>query len=323
MIDSLPWDDIRAPAAGYSWLRTDLSAKHRFWWGKAQNGWPVLLFELSESHVELLRPKRPKVNGLAIDLISLDDTARQGLIISLTRPSDADIFYRLCVSIIRAADIAEIEAQAVVSVLNHLERWQDFLSNARRRLLSSDEIRGLFAELTIIRTLVEEYHVPAVDAVAAWQGPLKKPQDFEFPAGAIEVKATGGSRASTVQISSEMQLQVGTGSLFLVAVELFDSSADPSATSLNDLARGVEVLVGPAAARTFRDRLAIAGYAELPDYDLPRFTTGRLEVYSVSDGFPSIRGSVLPAGISRVRYDLDLNAARVFLVPRISIWDFR
>jgi len=280
-----------------------------------------LLFELSEDHTDLFKQKRPKVNGLAIDVVSLSDIAKQGLIISLTRPPDADIFYRLCVSIIRAADMAEMEAQAVISVLNHLDRWRDFLSNARRRFLSPDEIRGLFAELTIIRVLVEEYHLPPGDVIAAWQGPLKKPQDFEFAAGAVEVKATGGSKASTVQISSEMQLQVGTGPLFLVAVELFDGSADPSTTSLNDLAKEVEAVVRPDVARTFRDRLAIAGYAELPEYDFVRFTTGRVEVYRVSDDFPAIRGSNLSTGISRVRYDLDLNSARAFLVPRISIWD--
>jgi Putative PD-(D/E)XK family member, (DUF4420) len=281
----------------------------------------VLLFELGSDYTELFRKKRPKVKGLEIDIVSLTDTAKQGLIVSLNRPSDADIFYRLCLSIIRATGETDVESQAVVSVLNHLDRWRDFLSNARKRLLSPDEIRGLFAEITMIRTFVQDYLLVREDVVSAWQGPLRKPQDFEFPPVAVEVKAFGGTKGNTVQISSEQQLQATNVPLYLVAIELFDGGADPARISLNGLVKEVEELLGDSAARTFRDRLAIAGYAELPDYDLIEFVTGRLETYHATESFPAIRSSGLENGISRVRYDLDLNSAREFLVPRIPVWN--
>jgi hypothetical protein len=321
MSDKLPWDEIKAPLVGYSWLRTDLSEKFRFWWGKNHNGWPILLFELGSDHTEVFRKRRPKVKGLDIDIVSLTDNAKQGLIVSLTRPSDADIFYRLCLSIVRAATEAETEGQAVLAVLNHLDRWRDFLSNARRRLLSPDEIRGLFAELTMIRTFVQDYSLARDDVVTAWQGPLRKPQDFEFPQVAVEVKAFGGTKGNSVQISSEQQLQATNVPLYLVAVELFNGDGDPARISLNGLAKEVEGLLGDSAARTFRDRLAIAGYAELPDYDLIEFVTGRLETYYAANDFPAIRSSELRNGISQVRYELDLNSARKFLVPRIPVWN--
>jgi hypothetical protein len=157
--------------------------------------------------------------------------------------------------------------------------------------------------------------------VTAWQGPLRKPQDFEFPQVAVEVKAFGGTKGNSVQISSEQQLQSINVPLYLVAVELFNGDSDPARISLNVLVEEVEVLLGDGAARTFRDRLAIAGYAELPDYDLIEFVTGRLETYFVADEFPAIRSSKIQGGISRVRYDLDLNSAREFLVPRIPVWN--
>ncbi|VIO67304.1 PD-(D/E)XK motif protein [Bradyrhizobium ivorense] len=321
MTDKLPWDSITTPSAGYSWLRTDLSDNHRFWWGKSQNGWPVLLFELGGDYREVFQKRRPKVRGLDIDIVSLTDNARQGLIISLTRPPDADIFYRLCLSIVWAASETDAEGQAVLAVLNHLDRWRDFLSNARKQLLSPDEIRGLFAELTTIRSLVQDYSLPREDVIAAWQGPLRKPQDFEFPQVAIEVKAFGGERGNTVQISSEHQLQVANIPLYLIAVELFDGGSDAAKASLNSLVKEVQELLLESAARTFRDRLAIAGYVELPEYDVIEFVTGRLEVYHVTDEFPAIRASGLRSGISRVRYELDLGLARQFLVPKISVWN--
>jgi hypothetical protein len=321
MTDKLPWDEITVPSGGYNWLRTDLSAKYRFWWGRSSNGWPILLLELDENHTEIFRRQRPKVKGLDIDLVALTDRAKQGLIVSLQRPTDADIFYRLCTSIIYAASEAAVEGQAVLSVLNHLERWKDFLANARKRLLSVDEIRGLFAELTMIQTFVDEYQLDKEKVVSAWQGPLRKPQDFQFPEVAVEVKAFGSSHGTTVQISSEQQLQAVGTPLYLVAVELFDTSADSSSSSLNRLVRGVEGLLAGNAARTFRDRLAITDYADLPEYDLMEFAVGRIETYRVEDGFPAIRSADLPSGISKVRYDLDLNTARAFLVSRIPTWN--
>jgi hypothetical protein len=256
-----------------------------------------MLFELASDHTDIFRKRRPKVKGLAIDIVSLTDNAKQGLIVSLTRPADADIFYRLCQSTVRAASESDAEGQAVLSVLNHLERWRDFLSNARRQLLSPDEIRGLFAELTMIRAFVEDYLLVRDDVVSAWQGPLRRPQDFEFPLAAVEVKSFGGTKGSTVQISSEQQLQSTNVPLYLVAVELFDGGSDPARTSLNGLAKEIEDLLGDSAARTFRDRLAIAGYAEVPEYDLIEFVTGRLETYHVTPAFPAIRSTALQAGI--------------------------
>ncbi|MDO9562859.1 MAG: PD-(D/E)XK motif protein [Bradyrhizobium sp.] len=321
MSDKLPWDNIKTPVAGYNWLRTDLSDKYRFWWGKGHNGWPLLLFELGGDYAETFRKRRPKVKGLDIDIVSLTDISKQGLIVSLTRPSDSDIFHRLCQSIIRAASEADGEDQAVLSVLNHLDRWRDFLSNARKRLLSPDEVRGLFAELTMIRSFVLDYSLASEDVVTAWQGPLRKPQDFEFPQVAVEVKAFGGTKGNTVQISSEQQLQAGSIPLYLVAVELFNGGSDPARASLNGLVKEVEGLLGDGAARTFRDRLAIAGYAEVPEYDATEFVTGRLETYHATEEFPAIRASELRNAISRVRYDLDLTLAREFLVSRIPTWN--
>jgi hypothetical protein len=173
----------------------------------------------------------------------------------------------------------------------------------------------------MIRTFVQDYLLAREDVVSAWQGPLRKPQDFEFAQVAVEVKAFGGTKGNTVQVSSEQQLQSTDVPLYLVAVELFDGGSDPAKISLNGLVREVEELLRDGAARTFRDRLSIAGYAEVPEYDVVEFVAGRLETYHVTEDFPAIRSSGLQNGISRVRYDLDLNSAREFRVPKIAVWN--
>src|ERR1700755_1023287 len=64
---------LDTPGPHISWIRTDLSEKYRFWWGKNHNGWPVLLFELDSDHTDVFRTRRPKVKGLDIDIVSLTD----------------------------------------------------------------------------------------------------------------------------------------------------------------------------------------------------------------------------------------------------------
>jgi len=281
-----------------------------------------MLFELASDHTDIFRKRRPKVKGLAIDIVPLTDNAKQGLIVSLTRPADADIFFTAFVRVL------------FVPPANPMLKGRRFCRSSIISRGGATSCRmhagscfhptkfvGLFAELTMIRAFVEDYLLVRDDVVSAWQGPLRRPQDFEFPLAAVEVKSFGGTKGSTVQISSEQQLQSTNVPLYLVAVELFDGGSDPARTSLNGLAKEIEDLLGDSAARTFRDRLAIAGYAEVPEYDLIEFVTGRLETYHVTPAFPAIRSTALQAGISRVRYDLDLNSAREFLVPKIAVWN--
>ena len=56
------------------------------------------------------------------------------------------------------------------------------------------------------------------------------------------------------------------------------------------------------------DRLSAAGYLETDDYSGFRWLEGPARIFRVEDGFPRISSSGLPTGVSRVKYQVDLNA---------------
>ncbi|MGO8112623.1 PD-(D/E)XK motif protein, partial [Rhizobium leguminosarum] len=91
-----------------------------------------------------------------------------------------DIFHSLCLLLISVAEAVETETQALASVVTHVERWPSFLAAARRDVLNPEEARGLHAELIVINLLIDSYGRSASEVVAAWEGPLGRPQDFHF-----------------------------------------------------------------------------------------------------------------------------------------------
>jgi len=66
-------------------------------------------------------------------------------------------------------------------------------------------------------------------------------------------------------------------------------------------------LVSTLVALTeFDIRLAELGYTDRPEYEHLRFAVQNIRYYPVTEAFPRIMLSQLPAGVSRVTYDLDL-----------------
>ena len=189
---------------------------------------------------------------------------------------------------------------ALSVTLQHLKRWKAFLAGKKARLLTNEEIRGLFAELYVLRQLYfrQLTHDEAVDA---WCGADDAHQDFIFGNVAIEVKSLSGRERSSVRISSEDQLEALVDNLFLMTVHLVDMPDAESACSLNDMVALIEQeLVTAEAIEQFSEKIASCGYAALADYDRPRFTVGSTNGYAVTDQFPRIIRSRISRGLFHV-----------------------
>lgn len=61
---------------------------------------------------------------------------------------------------------------------------------------------------------------------------------------------------------------------------------------------------GPPALRDHRR----GGYAPLPDYDEPAFLISKVVTYRVKDEFPRLTRPHLPTGVTKVAYDIRLDA---------------
>lgn len=312
MSRSVPWDAITTPSADLSVLRVAGTTGVSIFWGRDAGAQCLLIIELHGDHTAQFRRDVVSLHGICVDLRNGDRAGQQRFVLTLARHIDSDLFLGLCETLInRLKDVAD-PAAALAVALAHLRRWKAFLAGRNARLLSPEEIRGLFGELHVLRLLYQGT-LPQVAAVDAWCGPDDSHQDFIFGNRAIEVKSLSGRERSTVRFSSEDQLESLADELFLLTQRLSSQSDAGQALSLNNI---VELINGELAdadaIEQFADKLAGMGYVPLAEYDAPRFMIGGLQGYRVTDGFPRLIRSELPLGITKVSYDVMLEAIAPF-----------
>lgn len=213
----------------------------------------------------------------------------------------ADVFAVLADNVL--GRIREIPNEAPSALLAALDEWQRLLHTSRG--LGSDQARGLFGELVVLKELAR---TNAPKAVERWTGPDKELHDFTTTRGDIEVK-TSASDGMSVIISSLIQLdRIGPAPLVLVRVAVQSS---PQGQSIDEL---VEELVsmgcpsGPLARR-----LSTVGHVPGLE-DAERFVQlVPLRGWLVGDDFPALRKSDIPPSrrdaISGVSYTVNLAAA--------------
>jgi hypothetical protein len=282
------------------------------YWGRDTPGRCLLIVELQGDHTEEFRRGVTTVHGIGVDLRKGETSAQQRLVLTLDRNVDQDLFFGLCETLVASISPASDSHVALAISLAHIKRWKAFLSGRKTRLLSPEEVRGLFAELQLMRALYE-FRLPKTAAVEAWCGVEQLHQDFIFGNTAIEVKSLAGRDRSTIRISSEDQLETVLDELFLVVHRLSEEGNTTDALSLNALIELIGDELGEAEAlEQFSGKLADFGYLPLIDYDEPRFVVSERETYLVKDGFPRLVRSALPVGIARVSYEIELEAMKDF-----------
>ncbi len=312
MSRSVPWDAIPTPAADLSVLRVAETTGVAIFWGRDAGAQCLLIIELDGDHTAQFRRDMVSLHGIGVDLRNSDRAGQQRFVLTLARHIDHDLFLGLCETLIGSLrDVAD-PATALAVALAHLRRWKAFLAGRNARLLSPEEVRGLFGELHVLRLLYQDT-LPQVAAVDAWCGPDDSHQDFIFGNRAIEVKSLSGRERSTVRISSEDQLESLADELFLLTQRLSSQPDAGQALSLNGIVGLIDSELGDAdAIEQFADKLAGMSYVPLAEYDAPRFIVGGLQGYRVVDGFPRLIRSELPPGVTRVSYDIMLEAIAPF-----------
>ncbi|MFC0327448.1 PD-(D/E)XK motif protein [Halomonas organivorans] len=315
-----PWEHIAEPRSDYNVRRVADTTGIPFYWGKDTAGRCLLIIELEGDHTAQYRRDVTRLNGISVDLRNGDNESQQRLVLALSRNIDSDLFLGLCETLISSLASVTDSTIALSVTLQHLKRWKAFLAGKKARLLTNEEIRGLFAELYVLRQLYL-HRLTQDEAIDAWCGADDSHQDFILGNVAIEVKSLSGRERSSVRISSEDQLEALVDSLFLMTVRLIDMPDAESARSLNDMVALIEQeLITAEAIEKFSDKIAGCGYAALADYDRPRFTVGSTNGYTVTEQFPRLIRSRIPQGLSHVAYDIQLEAIAPFSCEDIEIF---
>jgi len=243
------------------------------------------------------------VRGIQVDLRSGEGN-RQRLVLTLDKQVDRDIFGGFCRSLSAAVEQATDSASALSVALTHIRRWKAFLSGGAQRL-SSDEVRGLFAELVFLLEMLDQNFTPKT-SVEAWLGSEMSQHDYELANTAVEIKSLSGAERNTVRISSEDQLETMKERLFLRTYRLAALQESAAARTLNDIVREVEDQLDSEAITEFDRKLVLRGYAPMPEYDEHAFAISEVRTYLVAEEFPRVVRSRLAVGIRAVSYDIEL-----------------
>lgn len=315
-----PWDEMETPGSGYTVRYVTALGDVSLCWGKDVQGQCLFIVQFEGDHAEQFRKSSTTVHGIEVDLRQLPEPGKQGLILTLEKHVDRDLFHGLCQTLIENLDGVSDPASALGIALNHIKRWKAFLAGKQTRVLSAEEVRGLFAELTFLRLLNEKYLSDA-QAVEAWCGPDRIHQDFMFGNTAVEVKSISGRDRSIVRVSSEDQLETVSENLFLAVYHLSEVTNNMPAKSLNELvAVAGHELTDAGAIEDYWRKLAAYGYVEMREYDNPNFCLNGSNVYRVTDDFPRLVRSELRDGVVDVKYGLQLEKIAPFECEQNEIW---
>ena len=315
----MPWDEIRLPVAEYNVRLIAGTVSIPLYWGKDTAGHCLFIIELQGDHSEQFRKDSISLHGISLDLRGFDAPTKQRLVLKLEKHVDKDIFLSLCETLITSLHPLTDSGTALAVTLTHIKRWKMFMSGRNRRILSPEEIRGLFSELQFLRFLYQG-RLNQKSAVESWEGPEGGHQDFIFGNTVVEIKSVSGKERSTVRISSEHQLETLCDNLFLVIFRLNEMSESDQAMSLNALVRHIEEELKDAdAVEELLRRLAAYGYIEIGEYDKPKFVIATRHAYFVDMDFPRLIRSRMPDGIVRTTYEIELEKISAFKCDMVRV----
>lgn len=315
-----PWAKLSTPKFGYNVLLHPSSDALDFYWAKNSEGQCVFLMELEGDHSNMASSVRMPLRGVEVDLKQIQEHHTQNLTLTLVRHVDRDIFASLCDALADSLTDVESSSVALEVAIRHLRRWKSFLSSGGKRILTPEEVRGLFAELQTLKKLYRTRLSPAA-AVESWKGPERLHNDFVFENLALEVKSLAGTDRNSVRISSEDQLDTTQDQLILMIIGLSEGENSNHACSLNELVASIsDELAEYGIAEEFGNRLASSGYLPIPEYDQPAFLVTTESGYIVADDFPRLTRATIPDGLFGVRYQIRLEQLDSFSCDLANVW---
>jgi hypothetical protein len=264
--------------------------------------------------------KRQWPECLGLEIFATKDGAQQVLFgVALKHPQHEEVFSVLADDLIDRISIATSASGRLAALLNGISSWQKFLRVAREPM-SIEEQRGLWGELHVLTS----HLLPTLGAEAtvnAWNASEAAHQDFQFAAGAVEVKTTAAKQPQSIRITSERQLDdTGVGALFLHvvvvderAVTENESTRGKSLTSLIEHTRSLLADAGTALA-SLNDRLLSRGWLDAfaSRYEGYRWAVRKEHTFRVQAGFPRIVEEGLEAGVGDVNFAVSLAACEPF-----------
>lgn len=258
----------------------------------------------------LITPTNPGVDlelqSVKIHAVHRED-GRWSLLFILEKPELFELFLLFCEDLISSSRHCMDKSRGLPFVLARLVSWRRLFERGSLEFLTEAQTHGLSGELLHLKSLINTIGAPA--AVQSWRGPFRADQDFQFEKFACEVK-TVWPAGHDVTIASEKQLDYTQQELQLVVVQLGSGAeGTEKGFTLNQLVYSIQEQLKSDfdTYSTFNNSLLRYGYSEHSEYDSRTMILYDITTYRVDAGFPCIRPQDLPAGLSNVKYKLNLS----------------
>ncbi len=231
--------------------------------------------------------------------IKIDDGNEIQTIILITDTiSIQEHFAALCSELIEPGINGNKRKQIISSPVTWWKEWKELLGNKN----IDERIYDVLGELCVLKYLVEH------GEEAEWNGPLHASYDIETEAKFYEVKSSINRVKKEVTISSQFQLAPSGKSLELVLCRfeptvLTGVSIDGLLNEFKALGYNIDIL---------NNKLESCGFEIGMSARKRTFILHEMLLYKVDDSFPRITpesfiGRVLPEGITKISYTVDLS----------------
>lgn len=270
---------------------------------------PMLLLPVSSNE---LRKKLPEADGLVMEFAQYKGTSSlSGYFLQVSSTDDKleSVFLDLVENICSRIQAGEGSYYSLVSAI---EDFRHLLSKSSHPV-ERTRVVGLVGELLFLRQALFFNS----ESVIYWTGPEKSRRDFLFPKAAVEIKTSEQSTGRNVVIHSLSQLQIDDADdLFMMFYRIEENPG--KGVSVGDLVR--DIRTKSADAGLFDEKLEAMGFSNLTEkaWNAFRWVVLERNPYRVAEGFPRVTSHSfpegVPAGVSHVNYQLDLDLAREYAV---------
>lgn len=210
-----------------------------------------------------------------------------------------------------------LDDELFTTVYKVLERWKIFFSRKGSKRLNTEQQQGLFGELKFISDWINANPGKAPLMLQTWEGPNSNRIDFVNGDFGVEVKTSKIQLNKKVKISNERQLYINQSTSRLFLLIYFVEENNTYGISLQRLVDHLRNQLLPfPSLKVELDNKLIAYNFEEQVYCEKGYFVESMEVYEIGEDFPRITPSLLPAGVSHVSYEIDLDHCRSFIVDK-------
>jgi len=259
-----------------------------------------------KSLVVTLKGSREKIissKTIAVDFFVRPD-GRSSLRFSLEDDDLKDLFYKFCEDLIESTRSGD-PSDGFAPVIRRWETWISFFQRTTLPL-SESEIIGLIGEVHFLKNyMAEKYGIDR--ALEAFIGIDKAHKDFEIDDTWFEVK-TIHNGVRSVKISSIEQLDgENSGKLEIITLDQGTPGTDSNIT-LNSIVSEFKGVLNQEQLISFDEKLRKSNYVQDERYDDFNYLFIKRDEYEVSGGFPRIMSGMLPIGVTKASYEIDISA---------------